>query len=103
MQLSSEEILMQINRELVEFDEHLTDAEIIYAIRYLDPDSYAEQAGEGAIAVAGIEMFLSALTNALSCICLYMRSLSSATCQRTASDFSADEAGAPFHAGTPQS
>jgi hypothetical protein len=65
---------MQENYEIVELNEHLTDAEIIWAIRYLDPDLCAENAVEDTGTVVGISFFFVAvLTGALEYIGLYMR------------------------------
>jgi hypothetical protein len=67
---------MPENHELMEHNEHLTDAEIMWAIRDLDPDSYAGENGKDAGTVVGICItFLIALTSALTYICLYVRSL----------------------------
>ena len=72
----SEEILMQENRELIELNEHLTDAEIGRAIRYLDPDLCAERTGGDAGTLVGICIpLLIVLTVALTCIHLYVRIL----------------------------
>jgi tetrahydromethanopterin S-methyltransferase subunit G len=65
---------MQENNELMEFNRHLTDAEIAWAIRYLDPDLCAQRAGKDAGRLVGICIILiTGLTGALSYICLYMR------------------------------
>jgi hypothetical protein len=67
---------MQENRELIELNEHLTNAGIMRAIRYLDPDLCAEGTGEDAGTVRGICItLLTALTGALTYIYLYMRTL----------------------------
>jgi len=67
---------MQGNREPRELNEHLTDVEITWAIRYLDPDLCAEKIGEDACTVVGICIILfTALAGALTYICLYMREL----------------------------
>ena len=67
---------MQEDREMMELNEHLTDAEIVRAIRYLDPDICPENAAEDtrpAVAI-GITL-LAALTGALTYIGLYVRDL----------------------------
>ena len=70
----SEEILMQENRELIKLNEHLTDAEIGQAIRYLDPDLCAERTGADADTLVGIcIILLIVLTVALTCVRLYVR------------------------------
>jgi hypothetical protein len=67
---------MQENRELMKLNEHLTDAEITWAIRYLDPDLCAEKTGENAGTLVGICItLLIGLIAAIMCIWLYMRSL----------------------------
>jgi hypothetical protein len=67
---------MQENHELMELNEHLTDAEMMWAIRYLDPDSCAEKAEEVMGTIVGISItLLIALTGALTYICLYVRAL----------------------------
>ena len=65
---------MQENHNRIELNEHLTDAEIIRAIRYLDPDLCAKEAGEdtGGVVRIGITL-LTALTDALTSISLYVR------------------------------
>jgi hypothetical protein len=66
---------MQENHKLT-IAEHLTDAEILCAIRYLDPDLCAERAGEDAGTILGICInLLSALTDTLTHICVYIRML----------------------------
>jgi hypothetical protein len=56
------------------FNEHLTDAEIARAIRYLDPDLSAEEARDDIGTVIGIGVtLLTALTGALTYIGLYVR------------------------------
>jgi hypothetical protein len=63
---------MQDNHEM----NHLADAEIMWAIRYLDPDLCAEQPEEDSATVVGIGItLLTALTNALTYISLYVRDL----------------------------
>jgi hypothetical protein len=65
---------MQDNREMIELNEHLTDAEIVRAIRYLDPDLYAEKAEEDTGTAVGIGVaLLAALTGALTYVALYVR------------------------------
>ena len=67
---------MHDNHEPVALSEHLTDAEIMWAIRYLDPDISAEKRGEDAGTVLGICItLLTMLTCALTYICLYMGKL----------------------------
>ena len=67
---------MQKNREMMELNEHLTDAEIIRTIRYLDPDLCAEKAPEDSGTAVGIGItLLTALTGALTYIGLYVRDL----------------------------
>jgi hypothetical protein len=67
---------MQENREMMELNEHLTDAEIMRAIRYLDPDLCAEKAGEDTGTADGIGItMLTALAGALTYIGLYVRDL----------------------------
>ena len=67
---------MQNNHKMMELNEHLTDAEIMSAIRYLDPDLRAEKAEEDAGSVVGIGItMLTALTDALTHISLYVREL----------------------------
>jgi len=67
---------MQDNHEMMELNEQLTDAEIIWAIRYLDPDLCAVKAEEGTGTVVGIGIrLLTALTDALTSISLYVRDL----------------------------
>jgi hypothetical protein len=69
-------VLMPDNHEMMEFNEHLTDAEITAAICYLDPDLCAEEAGKdtGTVGEIGITL-LTALTGALTYIGLYVRDL----------------------------
>ncbi len=64
---------MQDNRELRELNEHLTDAEITWAIRYLHPHLGAERTGEDAGTLVGICITL--LTGLTGAICLYIRNL----------------------------
>jgi hypothetical protein len=64
---------MQEHRGLIKLNERLTDAEITWAIRYLDPDLCAEGTGEDAGKVLGICItLLIALTSALTYIGLYV-------------------------------
>jgi len=61
---------------MMELNEHLTDAEIMRAIRYLDPDLCAEKAGEDTGTAVGIGItLLTALAGALTYIGLYVRDL----------------------------
>jgi hypothetical protein len=58
---------MQDNRELMELNEYLTDAEITWAIRYLHPDLCAERTGEDAGTLVGICItLLTGLTGAIT-------------------------------------
>ncbi len=67
---------MQDNDEMMELDEHRMDAEIMRAIRYLDPDLCAERAEEDTGTVVGIGItLLTALAGALTYIGLYVRNL----------------------------
>jgi|GEM_PF-4599489 len=67
---------MQDNHEVMERNEYLTDAEIVRAIRYLDPDLCTQEAGEDIGTVIGIGIsLLTALTGALTYISLYVRKL----------------------------
>ena len=67
---------MQENHEMMDLSEHLTDAEVERAIRYLDPDLCAEQTEEDAGTVIGIGIsLLTALTGALTDISFYVRNL----------------------------
>ena len=67
---------MQEHQELMKLNEHLTDAEITWAIRYLDPDLCAERGGKDAGTLIGICITLfTALTGSITYICLYLRSL----------------------------
>lgn len=67
---------MQENHEMMEFNEHLTDVEIMRAIRYLDPDLCADKAGEDTGAAVGIGItLLTALAGALTYIGVYVRDL----------------------------
>jgi hypothetical protein len=67
---------MQDNHEMMELNEHLTDAEIMAAIRYLEPDLCAEKTGEDTGTIIGIGItLLTALTGALTYIGLYVREL----------------------------
>ena len=64
---------MQENRELRELNEYPTDAEIILAIRYLDPDSCTGMTGRDVGTVAGtcIPLF-TGLVTALTYIGCYV-------------------------------
>jgi len=65
---------MQDDHEMMELNEHLTDAEIVRAIRYLDPDKCTEKAEEDTGTVVGIGVtLLTALTGALTYVGLYVR------------------------------
>ena len=65
---------MQENREMMALNEHLTDAEIVRAIRYLDPDLCTDKALEDTGTVVGIGVtLLTALTGALTYVGLYVR------------------------------
>lgn len=67
---------MQDNHELMEFTERLTDAEITWAIRYLDPESCAGRVREPHGTLVGICIrLLTGLTSAITYICVYMRNL----------------------------
>lgn len=67
---------MHENQEPVAPSEHPTDAEIMWAIRYLDPDISAEKGGEDAGTVFGIGITsLAMLTCALTYIWVYMGKL----------------------------
>ena len=67
---------MQENHKMMELNEYLTDAEIMWAIRYLDPDLRAEKAGDDTGTVVGISFILvTVLTGALAYIGLYVRDL----------------------------
>ena len=66
---------MQENHK-VTIAEHMTDAEIMRVIRYLDPDLNAERAEEDDGTALGICItFLTWLAGALTYICLYVRAL----------------------------
>ena len=45
---------MQDNHEMMELNEHLADAEIMWAIRYLDPDLCAEKAEKAPARPSGL-------------------------------------------------
>ena len=67
---------MQDNHEMMELNERQTDAEIMWAIRYLDPDLCAEKAEEDTGMAVGIGITLvTALTGALTYIGFYVRDL----------------------------
>jgi hypothetical protein len=59
---------------MMRLNEQLTDAEIMWAIRYLDPDFCAVKAGEdtGTLVKIGITL-LTAFTGALTFVGLYVR------------------------------
>jgi hypothetical protein len=66
---------MQNTGELMSF-EHMTDSEVLRAIRYLDPDFSAEGTGEDAGTDLGISFSLTTvLAGALAYVGLYARSL----------------------------
>lgn len=66
---------MQEDHEMMEFNEHPTDGEIMRAILYLDPDLCADKAGDTGTAVGiGISL-LTAMAGALTYIGLYVRNL----------------------------
>ena len=67
---------MQENRELTGLNEHLTDAEIALAIRYLDPDVCVQGTGEDAGTLIGICITLLTVSiSAITYISLYLRNL----------------------------
>ena len=67
---------MQEGLEMMKFNEHLADGEIVQAIRYLDPDLCADKAGENTGTAVGIGITLmTALAGALTYIGLYVRDL----------------------------
>ena len=67
---------MQENHEMMELNEHLTDADIVRAIRYLDPDLCIEETEDDTGTVIGICIsLLTALTGALTHVSLYVRNL----------------------------
>ena len=67
---------MQDNHEMMELNEHQTDAEIMRTIRYLDPDLCPEEAEDDTSTIVGMGItLLTALTGALTCISLYVRDL----------------------------
>ena len=67
---------MQEDHKMMEFNEHLTDGEIMRAIRYLDPDLCADKAGENTGTAIGIGItLLTALAGALTYIGVYVRDL----------------------------
>jgi hypothetical protein len=62
--------------EMMELNKHLTDAEIMRTIRYLDPDLCAEKAEDDTGTVVGIGIILlAALAGAMTYIGLYVRDL----------------------------
>jgi hypothetical protein len=67
---------MQESREMMKLNEHLSDAEIMSAIFYLDPDLSVHASGEhtGTRVEIGIAV-LAALTGALTYIGLFVRDL----------------------------
>jgi hypothetical protein len=67
---------MQESHEMMELNEYLTDTEIMRTIRYLDPDLYADKAGENTGTAVGIGItLLTALAGALTYIGVYVRDL----------------------------
>jgi hypothetical protein len=67
---------MQEDHDTMEFNEHLTDTEIMWAIRYLDPDLCAKKGGADTCTVIGIGItLLTALAGALTYIGVYVRDL----------------------------
>ena len=67
---------MQEDHEMLEFNEHPTDGEIMRVIRYLDPDLCADKAEENTGTAVGIGItLLTALAGALTYIGLYVRDL----------------------------
>ena len=67
---------MQKNNRLMELNRHLTDAEIMCAIRYLDPDVFADKTEADADTGVGTCItLLTALVGALAYIYLYSRTL----------------------------
>lgn len=67
---------MQESGEMMEINEHLTDVEIMRAVRYLDPDVCAERTRKNAGTFVGICIaLLTGLMSAITYICLYMRKL----------------------------
>jgi hypothetical protein len=65
---------MQENHEMMEFNEHMTDGEIMRTIHYLDPDLCAVKAGNNTGTAVGIGItLLTALAGALTYIGLYIR------------------------------
>jgi hypothetical protein len=62
--------------ELMPIPERMTDTEILWAIRYLDPDPCAERTSEDSGTLLGICItLLTGLTGAITYICLYIRNL----------------------------
>ena len=67
---------MQEKNELIPIPERMTDAEIMSAIRYLDPDPCAEGTSEDSVMLVGICItLLTGLTGAITYVCFYMRNL----------------------------
>ena len=71
---------MHDNHEMMQLNEHLTDTEIMRAIRYLDPDLCAEttEGGTGTLIGIGIAL-LTALTDALTYITFMFGTFESTT------------------------
>ena len=67
---------MHEHGEVVKPNDHLSDAEITWAIRYLDPDVCAGRTGKDAGTLVGICItLLTGITSAITFICLYVRNL----------------------------
>jgi hypothetical protein len=67
---------MQANQEMMRLNKHLSDAEIMRTIRYLDPDLRVDTSREHT--GTGVEICITvlvALTGALTYIGLYVRGL----------------------------
>lgn len=65
---------MPENHEMMNLNKHKTDAEIMRAIRYLDPDLCARRAGEDTGTAGGFGCtLLTALAGALTCIGVCVR------------------------------
>ena len=64
---------MQENDHLMELNKHMTDTEIMRAIRYLDPDLAVERTGHDADMALGICITLfAALASVLTYIGIYL-------------------------------
>ena len=67
---------MQESGEMMELNEHLTDVEIMRAVRYLDPDLCTERTRKKTGTLVGICItLLTGLISAITYIFLYMRKL----------------------------